>query len=193
MGNRFSTVVEYHKIVKAHGILAAITFMFIVPAAIFIARFYWRDPRLAMRMHIWLQILTVFLSTVILTLGWFAVGPQRSLSNPHHGIGVAIYVMIMFQVIWGWLVRRMERGRTVWRTSIKLMVCHLDHYYATMLTTVVSPMAGQGNCSARIGTDSPWPYPLWLSQGSIHSLCPLDVRPGCGLLYFHPPIPVRWR
>ncbi|KAF2672939.1 hypothetical protein BT63DRAFT_421135 [Microthyrium microscopicum] len=122
MGNRFQDLPEYHKLVKGHGVLAAITFLGIVPAAIFIARFYWREPRWALRMHIWLQILTVFLSTVVLVLGWFAVGPSRSLTNPHHGIGVAIYVLIMFQAIWGWLVRKLDKGRVVWKVSVKLML-----------------------------------------------------------------------
>jgi hypothetical protein len=113
---------EYHSLVRAHGVIAALVFLFIVPAAIFIPRFYWRDPRLALRMHIWLQILTVLLGTVVLILGWFAVGPERSLSNPHHGIGLAIYVLIMFQAIWGTIVKRWEKGRTVWMVSRKLMV-----------------------------------------------------------------------
>lgn len=123
MGNRFRDLPFYHDLVRAHGILAAITFLFIVPAAIFVLRFYWRDSRLAIRIHIWLQILTVLLSTVILVLGYFSVGPERSLTNPHHGIGVAIYVLIMFQAIWGALVRRWERKRTIWRVSVKLLVC----------------------------------------------------------------------
>jgi hypothetical protein len=122
MGNRFLGLPEYHKLILGHGVLAAITFLFIVPAAIFIPRFYWRSPLYAMKLHIWLQILTVLLTTVILTLGWFAIGPSRSLTNPHHGIGVAIYVLILFQAMWGWLVRRLERGRTIWRVSVKLMV-----------------------------------------------------------------------
>jgi protein-S-isoprenylcysteine O-methyltransferase Ste14 len=122
MGNRFKDLVEYHKLILGHGILAVITFLFIVPAAIFIVRFWHRDPRFAVQVHIWLQIMTVFLSTVVLCLGYFAVGPQRSLTNPHHGIGIAIYVLIMFQAIWGWWVRRREKGRVIWRISMKLMV-----------------------------------------------------------------------
>jgi hypothetical protein len=121
MGNRFAGLPEYHKLVLGHGVLAAITFLFIVPGAIFAARFY-RDSFYAIKLHIWLQILTVLLTTVIITLGWFAVGPGRSLSNPHHGIGIAIYVLVLFQAIWGWLVRRLERHRTIWRISFKLMV-----------------------------------------------------------------------
>lgn len=102
--------------------MAAITFLLVVPSAIFIARFYYRDPRLALRLHIYLQILTVFLSTVVLILGWFAVGPERSLTNPHHGIGVAIYTLIMFQAISGSLMHRIEKGKQRFKLPIKLMV-----------------------------------------------------------------------
>jgi hypothetical protein len=125
MGNRFAGDAEYHSLARAHGVIAAITFLFLLPLAIFVARFYWRNPRFALRMHIWLQILVVFLSTVVLVLGWFLVGPARSLSNPHHGMGVAIYTLIMFQALWGALVKRLERGRTIFMVSRKLMVSDL--------------------------------------------------------------------
>ena len=66
-------------------------------------------------MHIYLNILALLLSTVVLVLGWFAVGPERSLTNPHHGLGVAIYVLIWVQSIGGrWIyggVKGKARGR----------------------------------------------------------------------------------
>ena len=74
-------------------------------------RFYGRNPRLALRMHIWLQILTLLLTTVVFILGFQAVGPSRSLTNPHHGIGVAIYVLIWVANIGGCLVHRKEKGK----------------------------------------------------------------------------------
>ncbi|KAL1617295.1 hypothetical protein SLS54_007848 [Diplodia seriata] len=64
MGNRFKELAGYKTLIIGHGVVAAITFLAIVPAAIFMARFYHRNPRLALRMHIWLQILTVLLTTV---------------------------------------------------------------------------------------------------------------------------------
>ena len=70
MGNRFAGLPEYHTLILAHGIIAAITFMFIVPTAILTASFYHRDPRFALRTHISLQVLTVILTTVIFVLGW---------------------------------------------------------------------------------------------------------------------------
>lgn len=112
MGNRFSTLTEYHTLIKAHGIIATIVFLFLVPAAIFSARFYTRRPGYAIRYHAYLQILAVLLTTVLFVLGWFAVGPTRSLTNPHHGIGVAIYTLILLQIIGGRLIKNI-RGRSL--------------------------------------------------------------------------------
>ena len=112
----------YHGLVKAHGILAAITFLGLVPAAIMLARFHGRSPFWALRLHIWFQILTLILTTVLFILGFFAVGPARSLSNPHHGIGVAIYVLILLQVFGGWMVHRKEKGKRRLRIPLKLML-----------------------------------------------------------------------
>ena len=122
MGNRFFTMNGYHALVRAHGIIAAITFLGIAPLAIFLMRFYGRNPRLAFRSHIWLQILTLLLSTVAFILGFMAVGPERSLSNPHHGIGVAIYVLIWVQVLGGCVVHSREKGKTRSYKPMKVML-----------------------------------------------------------------------
>ncbi|OTA98854.1 hypothetical protein M426DRAFT_28068 [Hypoxylon sp. CI-4A] len=109
MGSRFSTVTQYHQLVTGHGILAVITFLFIVPLAVMYARF--RPYRSSIRLHAYLQVFAVLLSTVVFVLGYFAVGPNRSLTNPHHGIGVAIYTMIIVQMFGGHLVRNI-RGKS---------------------------------------------------------------------------------
>ncbi|OQV10016.1 hypothetical protein CLAIMM_14074 [Cladophialophora immunda] len=124
MGNRFFSLTGYHGLVEAHGIIAAITFLGIVPLAIFLMRFYGRQPRLALRMHIWLQILTLLLSTVVIILGFQAVGPNRSLTNPHHGIGVAIYVLIWVQVMGGCMVHRREKGKKRAHIPLSAMLHH---------------------------------------------------------------------
>jgi hypothetical protein len=126
MGNRFRDMAGYHSIIKGHGVVAAITFLGIVPTAIFVARFYHRSGHLALRLHIWLQILTVALATVIFVLGWLAVGPKRALTNPHHGIGLAIYVAILIQATGGWWVHKREKGRERYRAPLKLVVS--KHY-----------------------------------------------------------------
>ncbi|OTA95107.1 hypothetical protein M434DRAFT_394000 [Hypoxylon sp. CO27-5] len=107
MGNRFATVPQYHQLITGHGVLAVITFLFLVPASVMYARF--RPYGTSIRFHAYLQILAVGLSTVVFVLGWFAVGPNRSLTNPHHGIGLAIYTMILVQLVGGALVHRIRR------------------------------------------------------------------------------------
>ncbi|KAI1173923.1 hypothetical protein F4777DRAFT_417320 [Nemania sp. FL0916] len=115
MGNRFSTVTQYHSLVTGHGVLAAITFLFIIPIAIMFVRFH-PERRRGRRIHAYLQILAVGLATVVFILGFFAVGPSRSLSNPHHGIGVAIYVLLLTQAIGGSMIRK------IFKKSLRLMV-----------------------------------------------------------------------
>jgi hypothetical protein len=122
MGNRFAGLPQYHQLIKGHGVVAVITFLFIIPAAILIAAYYRRSRFWAIRMHIYLQILTVALTTVVFTLGWFAVGPERSLTNPHHGIGLAIYVLVLWQAITGWWMHRREKGRGRRRSPLKLVL-----------------------------------------------------------------------
>lgn len=110
MGNRFLNEAGYHSLIRGHGIVAAITFLVIVPFAIIIKRFH-RPRHLAIRYHIWLQIITLFLVTAAFILANIAVGPARSLTNPHHGIGTAIYVLILVQFIGGAWVHRREKWR----------------------------------------------------------------------------------
>ena len=117
MGNRFATLVDYHKLILGHGILAAITFLFIIPLAVFLARYYTRQPGSAVRYHAYLQVLAVGLTTVVFVLGFFAVGPPRNLTNPHHGIGVAIYVLILVQAFGGRLVKKLA-GRRSFRLHV---------------------------------------------------------------------------
>ena len=123
MGNRFRNMAGYKGLIVAHGILAAITFLFVVPAAILLARFYHRNPRMALRLHIWLQVGTVFLSTALFVLGFQAVGLRRSLTNPHHGIGVALYALILTQALGGCMIHRREKGKERYKIPLTLMVC----------------------------------------------------------------------
>lgn len=111
MGNRFSTVPQYHQLVTGHGILAAIVFLFLVPAAVMHARFHGQPlgTRPNRRIHIFLQIISVFLLTAVFVLGWFAVGPNRSWTNPHHVIGLALYVMFLVQAVGGRLVKNIHK------------------------------------------------------------------------------------
>jgi signal transduction histidine kinase len=120
MGNRFLSLPGYQSLVRAHGVLAAITFLGLIPASIFLARFYGRNPPWARRLHIWLNVLALLLATVLFILGFMAVGPERSLSNPHHGIGVAIYTLLWFELINGCLWRNKGQKRTHLPLSLML-------------------------------------------------------------------------
>jgi hypothetical protein len=123
MGNRFRNMPNYKTYITAHAILASLTFLFVIPAAIFMARFYHRNPRTALRFHIWLQILAVLLSTAAFILGFQAVGMERSLTNPHHGIGVALYTLVLIQAIGGSMIHRWEKNKERFKIPLKLMVC----------------------------------------------------------------------
>lgn len=122
MGNRFRNMINYKPYVTAHAILASITFLFVIPAAIFMARFYHRNPRTALRVHIWLQVLALLLSTAAFILGFQAVGLERSLTNPHHGIGVALYTLVLIQAIGGSVIHRWEKNKERFKIPLKLMV-----------------------------------------------------------------------
>lgn len=123
MGNRFKDMAGYHAIIIAHGVIATIVFLGIVPTSAIIIRYYSRwNPYWAFKLHAWCQVLTLLLTTVVFVLGWFAVGPARSLTNPHHGIGLAIYVIVIFQVLFGWFLHKKESKRQRTHVPLKLVV-----------------------------------------------------------------------
>ena len=122
MGNRFETMPRYHSIVKAHAICAVIAFLVLLPFSVMFARFYARVPGRGVRMHIYINIIVLGLATVVFILGFMAVGPERSLTNPHHGIGVAIYVLLIWQTIVGSWIRKKFKKKGYRRPPIKLML-----------------------------------------------------------------------
>ncbi|KAK5135130.1 hypothetical protein LTR08_005655 [Meristemomyces frigidus] len=144
MANRFRALPQYHRLILAHGILAALTFLLIVPAAIFSAKFMRGAPSRAVKLHVNLQILTVMLMTVVVVLGYFAVGPERSLTNPHHGIGIAIYVAVLLQFIFGWVMSKLERRRkdlaSLTRTPTKVWIHKLIGRAIALLGLVQIPL-----------------------------------------------------
>ncbi|KAI6784834.1 uncharacterized protein J7T54_007928 [Emericellopsis cladophorae] len=113
MGNRFSTLTQYHSIILAHGILAALVFLLFVPTAIFVVRFHTGRPGFAVRFHARLQIVSSLLLIVVFILGFLAVGPSRALSNPHHGIGVAIFVVFVLQFVGGRIIYRIQKAHSL--------------------------------------------------------------------------------
>lgn len=117
MGNRFSTMTQYHSIIRAHAVMAILVFLFVLPFSIMMARFYSRRPGWAVKYHAQLNIFAGLLLLAVFILGYFAVGLERSLTNPHHGIGVAIFVMVVVQLLGGGLIRKITKSR-----SLRIMI-----------------------------------------------------------------------
>ncbi|KAK9442571.1 Cytochrome b561/ferric reductase transmembrane [Metarhizium brunneum] len=113
MGNRFATLPQYHRIVLAHGIIGALIFLLFVPVSVMLARFYSREPGFAVVYHAQLQVFSGLMLLAVFILGFFAVGPERNLTNPHHGIGVAIFVLFILQLVGGRLVRHITKIRSL--------------------------------------------------------------------------------
>ncbi|KAM3511584.1 hypothetical protein MY11210_004738 [Beauveria gryllotalpidicola] len=135
MGNRFSTFVGYHSIILAHAVMAALVFLLIVPFSVMTIRFYDRNPGRAVVYHGQLQVLASLMLLVIFILGFFAVGPSRNLSNPHHGIGVAIFVLFLLQLIGGRLVRHISKSR-----SLRIMIHQWSGRAISLLGIVQVPL-----------------------------------------------------
>ena len=69
MGNRFRDLDGYYTLILAHGVIATVVFLGFVPAAIMMVRYYSiYDRYWAYKYHVWLQILTLLLSTVVFLL-----------------------------------------------------------------------------------------------------------------------------
>jgi hypothetical protein len=181
MGNRFRNMINYKTYVTAHAVLAGITFLFVIPAAIFMARFYHRNPRTALRFHIWLQILAVLLSTAAFVLGFQAVGLQRSLTNPHHGIGVALYTLVLIQAIGGSVIHRWEQNKERFKIPLKLMVHKLLQHFDLKLTDADSSMARTTDRNPRNRTGPARLNPIWVTESTVHTLC-------CLVLYAAGPV-----
>jgi hypothetical protein len=175
MGNRFRNMANYKTYVTAHAVLAGITFLFVIPAAILMARFYHRNPRTALRFHIWLQISAVLLSTAAFVLAFQAVGLERSLTNPHHGIGVALYSLVLIQAIGGSVIHKWEQNKERFKIPLKLMVRATIRYIRIKLTCIATSMARETYCYSGNRTGSPRTNALWLTESSFHSLCYLGV------------------
>jgi hypothetical protein len=182
MGNRFRSMAGYKALITAHGVLAAIAFLFVIPAAIFMARFYHRNPRTALRVHIWLQIAAVLLSTAAIICSFQAVGLERSLSNPHHGIGVALYTLVMVQFLGGALIHKLEKGKERFKIPLKLMVCRHHAQLRQPLIFADPSMARPYYCTTWTCTNSPRPDSIWITIGLVHTLRRLDLHSGHPLL-----------
>jgi hypothetical protein len=74
----------------------------------------------------------VLLSTAAFILAFQAVGLERSLTNPHHGIGVALYTLVLIQAIGGSVIHRWEKNKERFKIPLKLMVSTCTLYFLVM-------------------------------------------------------------
>ncbi|KAF8471734.1 hypothetical protein BDZ91DRAFT_472483 [Kalaharituber pfeilii] len=90
----------------------AVPFLFLIPAAIFSARYKkFESPRQAIQWHFILNTTTVLFLTVGFLAGWFAVNKGEWGGNPHHIIGVTIYGGIVLQALFGIFLRQREKNK----------------------------------------------------------------------------------
>jgi hypothetical protein len=78
------------------------------------------------------------------------VGPERSLSNPHHGIGVALYTLVLVQFFGGALIHRIEKGKSRWKIPLKLMVSGpttIVEHYTDMICSSTNGLVERLPCS----------------------------------------------
>lgn len=92
--------------------MAALIFLVLIPAAVMVTRFHHRRPGTSTIIHAQLAVFAGLLLLATFMLPFFAVGPERALSNPHHGIGVAIFVLFILEIIGGRLVRHINKLRS---------------------------------------------------------------------------------
>ena len=169
MGNRFANMPGYRNLIVAHGIIAAIVFLAVIPTAILVKQFY-RDRLRGTRVHISLQVLALLLTTVLFILGFMAVGPARATSNPHHVMGVTIYVIMWIQFIGGWLVHSRERKKKQLQIPFRAFVSIQSVPGVGLLTPIATSTTGSNTRTARVHTGRPWTHPLRSTSVLIHSI-----------------------
>ena len=100
-----------------------------------IIRFNSRRPDTAVRLHGQLNIFSCLFLVAIFALGFFAVGPERSLTNPHHGLGVAIFVLFLLQLVGGRLIVHITKSR-----SLRIMIHQWSGRTIALLGIVQIPL-----------------------------------------------------
>lgn len=103
----------------------SLPFLFLIPAAIFSARFKKREnPLKAIQLHLILNTASAVFLTIGFVAGWFAVSKGEWGKNPHHLIGVALFGGVLLQGVVGVYVRARERNklRKLGQVGLKSMV-----------------------------------------------------------------------
>ncbi|KAL7274245.1 hypothetical protein RUND412_002858 [Rhizina undulata] len=107
MGARHAGDRRYHVLIVVHAVFAALACLLFIPIAIFCARFFMAGPKhqRAVYGHVGLHIASIIALTIAFITGWFAVGAADWGKNPHHLIGLTLYIAIILQALLGAFVR----------------------------------------------------------------------------------------
>ncbi|KAK6503539.1 hypothetical protein TWF481_008553 [Arthrobotrys musiformis] len=109
-GARHRGDTNYYKLIVVHAVFMCLAMLLFLPFAIFQARFRaYRNPRRAIRSHIVSNCLTLLFLSIGFACGVSATGKERAWTNPHHIIGLTIYVAVWVQVLLGAIVH--HRGK----------------------------------------------------------------------------------
>ena len=124
----------------------------------------------------------MLLSTAAIILSFQAVGRERSLSNPHHGIGVALYTLVMVQALGGSVIHKLEKGKERYKIPLKLMVRPTSSTTLHQLTQIASSMVRSGDCAPRNCPSPTWIDLVRFTEGPFHIVRCLDLHPARSLL-----------
>jgi len=90
----------------------SLPFLFLIPAAIFSARFKKHEnPRKAIQLHFILNTTSAVFLTIGFLAGWFAVTKGEWGGNPHHIIGTTVYGGVLVQGAFGVFLRARETNK----------------------------------------------------------------------------------
>ncbi|KAF8442723.1 hypothetical protein BGX38DRAFT_1314084 [Terfezia claveryi] len=111
-GLRHANIPKYYPLIVTHAVFMSVPFLFLIPAAIFSARFKKHEnPRKAIQLHFILNTVSAVFLTIGFLTGWFAVNKGEWGGNPHHIIGTTLYGGVLVQGGFGVFLRATEANK----------------------------------------------------------------------------------
>ncbi|KAF8429056.1 hypothetical protein EV426DRAFT_672849, partial [Tirmania nivea] len=111
-GLRHAGIPKYYPLIVTHAVFMSLPFLFLIPAAIFSARFKKHEnPRKAIQLHFILNTVSAVFLTIGFLAGWFAVNKGEWGGNPHHIIGTTVYGGVLVQGVFGVFLKARETNK----------------------------------------------------------------------------------
>ncbi|KAF3937165.1 hypothetical protein ABW19_dt0200771 [Dactylella cylindrospora] len=122
-GARHRGDTRYYRLIVVHAVFMCLAILLCIPFGIFTARFRaYKNPRRAIRTHIYSNIFTIVFLTIGFACGYIATTGQRAWTNPHHIIGLTIYSAIMLQALLGVIVHQRGKYRVTPHLPLRTML-----------------------------------------------------------------------